>query len=67
METRLLRAVLTTVGILLCCAGGARADIVTEPVVYEHEGTTLEGYLARDARMVTSASTGAILDVGGTS
>ena len=29
-------------------AGAALADIVTETVTYEHDGTTLEGYLARD-------------------
>jgi dienelactone hydrolase len=47
-ESRMRTVTIALAGLVLL-AGGARADIVTEPVVYEHEGTTLEGYLARDA------------------
>ena len=41
-----LRAAETAV---VVATGAATADILTETVVYEHDGTTLEGYLAEDS------------------
>src|SRR5450631_3451972 len=48
MKTLQMRAVPVLSALALLSAHAAFAKVVTKPVVYEHAGTKLEGYLAYD-------------------